>query len=320
MVARLTTRRLILASSLALAGYLTACSSSSSDVVATTSVDITPTLGIVYSGTVNAYSASGTLLGTGSTGTSGKATIAMTGYTANQPVIFQLVLTPGATTYFNEKTGAVASVATTSYLTSVVPYVTSGAVAGITPATNLAAKIAGVDISQVGGKLATGVASLTSDNILKAVVITNRLLSLPDDTNLLAPPVPATLASPNGGDTYGKILAAMAKNTTAADPIAQAAALASAITVSTAGAVATVTSSAFTAINSILTNAANGVNSLLTYTSSANLTTALGSVTTLSTVTTAQTNALSTKVALTAASGSGSGSSSGSGVSASSSF
>lgn len=323
MSLRPTSRRLMLVSALAVAGYLTACSSSSSGSAATTSVDITPTLGMVYSGTVNAYSATGTLLGTGTTGTTGKATIALTGYTANQPVIFQLVLTPGTTTYFNEKTPTVdaAAVTATSYLTSVVPYVTSGAVAGITPATNLAAKIAGVDVSQSGGKLATGVTSLTSDNILKAVVITNRLLSLPDDTNLLAPAVPATKASPNGGDTYGKILAALAKNTSAADPIAQAAALAGGITVTTAGAVATVTPAIFTPINTILTTAAYGVNSLLTYTALAALNTALGNVTTLSTVTQAQIDAVKTKVNLTAASGSGSGSTgSGSGISSSASF
>ena len=284
---------------------MSACSDSSS-TASTTTFDTTPTLGIVYNGTVQAYSASGTLLGTGSTGTTGKASVTMTGYTAGQPIVLKLVLTPGVTTYFNEQSpGAMSAVTAESYLTSVVPSVSSGSAVGITPATHLAAKIAGVTASS-----ATGVSLLstvTSDNIYKAVIQTNRLLGLPDNTNLLAAPVPATVAAPTGGDTYGKILAAMAKNTTAADPIAQAASLVNSITVTSAGAVATVaTAGTFTGINTILTTPANGVNTLVTY--SAPIT----NTTTLTTITNSMITSLQDKVTAGLASGTGTSSGTGS--------
>lgn len=298
-------RRLVLVSSLAVAGLMSACSDSSSSV-STTTFDTTPTLGIVYNGTVQAYSASGTLLGSGSTGTTGKATIAMTGYTAGQPIVLKLVLTPGVTTYFNEKSPAAMSAVTTeSYLTSVVPSVSSGSAVGITPATHLAAKIAGVTASSSSG--VSLLSTVTADNIYKAVIQTNRLLGLPDSTNLLVAPVPATVATPAGGDTYGKILAAMAKNTTAADPIAQAAALVSSITVTSPGAVATVaTAGTFTGINTILTTPANGVNTLVTY--SAPIT----NTTTLTTITSSMITSLQDKVTASLASGTGTSSGTGS--------
>jgi len=298
-------RRLVLVSSLAVAGLMSACSDSSSSV-STTTFDTTPTLGIVYNGTVQAYSASGTLLGSGSTGTTGKATIAMTGYTAGQPIVLKLVLTPGVTTYFNEKSPAAMSAVTTeSYLTSVVPSVSSGSAVGITPATHLAAKIAGVTASSSSG--VSLLSTVTADNIYKAVIQTNRLLGLPDSTNLLVAPVPATVAAPAGGDTYGKILAAMAKNTTAADPIAQAAALVSSITVTSPGAVATVaTAGTFTGINTILTTPANGVNTLVTY--SAPIT----NTTTLTTITSSMITSLQDKVTASLASGTGTSSGTGS--------
>jgi len=284
---------------------MSACSDSSSSV-STTTFDTTPTLGIVYNGTVQAYSASGTLLGSGSTGTTGKATIAMTGYTAGQPIVLKLVLTPGVTTYFNEKSPAAMSAVTTeSYLTSVVPSVSSGSAVGITPATHLAAKIAGVTASSSSG--VSLLSTVTADNIYKAVIQTNRLLGLPDSTNLLVAPVPATVAAPAGGDTYGKILAAMAKNTTAADPIAQAAALVSSITVTSPGAVATVaTAGTFTGINTILTTPANGVNTLVTY--SAPIT----NTTTLTTITSSMITSLQDKVTASLASGTGTSSGTGS--------
>ncbi len=290
---------------------MTACSDSSSSV-STTSFDVTPSLGIVYGGTVQAYSASGVLLGSGTTGAAtsanpGKATVAMTGYTAGQPVVLKLVLVPGVTTYFNEKINDVAPVTTESYLASVVPSVVSGSTAGITPATNLAAKIAGVTAGSSGVTL---LSTVTSDNIYKAVIQTNRLLGLPDTTNLLVAPVPATKAAPAGGDTYGKILAALAKTTTAADPIAQAATLVSSITVTSAGTVATVaTPGTFTTVNNILTAPANGVNTLVTYS------TPVTNTTTLTTIDSTTLSSIQTKVTTALASGTGTSTGTGTGVS-----
>ena len=216
----------------------------------TTAMVVTPSLGAVYGGTVNVYSANGALLGTATTSTTdGKANLNLTDYAAGTPIIVKLTLNAG-TTYFNEKTGSNTTVSTPASLLSTVPSITANQAIGVTPLTNMAAKLAGLSSSSVGsGTLSTPV---TADSIFGAVAKTNLALGLPANTNILAAPVPATAAAPTPTDPLGKLLAVMAKNTTAADPLAQAQALESAV--NTNGTINTTQASVITQVNTTLSN------------------------------------------------------------------
>ena len=216
---------------------VTGCGGGSSDSVATptptptaaTLLSVTPVLGAVYGGTVNVYSSTGTLLGTATTtNTDGKASVSLSNYTAGSPVIIKVSLGAGAS-YFNEKTGINVNVTAANpiSLLSVLPTVGTGQSVGVTPITNMAAKLAGLTPNAVGsGTLAT---TVTADAIYTAVAKTNLALGLPASTNILAAPVAATVTAPIPTEPLGQILAVMAKNTIAADPAAQAAAMAAAV-------------------------------------------------------------------------------------------
>jgi len=229
---------------------LVACGGGSDPVITTLSV--TPVLGAVYGGTVNVYSNTGTLLGTATTGAAdGKASVSLSNYTAGSPVVVKVSLAAGAS-YFNEKTGANVTITAANpiSLLSVVPAVASGQAVGVTPITNMAAKLAGLTADAVGtGTLAT---TVTADAIYSAVAKTNLALGLPAATNILAAPVAATLAAPKPTETLGNILAVMAKNTASADPVAQATALAAAV--KTDGTVDATKAAAITEVNTTLTD------------------------------------------------------------------
>ena len=207
----------------------------------TTKLSVTPVLGAVYGGTVSVYNASGVLLGTGTTDAStGKVTVTLVGYTAGTPVIVKVTLAPGAS-YFDESTGTNVTVASgqSVSLVSVMPAITSGQAVGVTPLTNMAAKLAGVTSDMLGSTPLT--TTLTSATIYVAVAKTNLALGLPASTNLTSAPTAATLAAPHPTETMGELLAAMSATT---DPVAQAAALLAAVstsgTVTNAAAIATV--------------------------------------------------------------------------------
>jgi len=219
---------------------------------ATTSLSVTPVLGAVYGATVSVYNASGVLLGTGTTDAStGKVSVTLAGYAAGTPVIVKVTLAPGAS-YFNEHTGANVTVAAggSVSLVSVMPAVTTGQAVGVTPLTNMAAKLAGVTADLVGTTPLT--TTLTASSIYVAVAKTNLALGLPASTNLTSAPTAATLAAPHPTETMGELLAAMA---TATDPVTQAANLLAAV--STTGAVTNAV--AIGAVNTILTTA-SGLN------------------------------------------------------------
>jgi hypothetical protein len=222
---------------------------------ATTLLSVTPVLGAVYGGTVNVYSNTGTLLGTATTSnTDGKASVSLSSYTAGTPVIVKVSLGAGSS-YFDEKKGINVNVtaANTISLLSVLPEVNIGKTAqtvGVTPITNMAAKMAGLTANAVGsGTLA---ATITADAIYTAVAKTNLVLGLPASTNILAAPVAATVTQPLPTDPLGQILAVMAKNTIAADAAAQATAMAAAV--KTDGTVDLANKVGITEVNNTLTN------------------------------------------------------------------
>ena len=197
---------------------------------ATTSLSVTPVLGAVYGATVSVYNASGVLLGTGTTDAStGEVSVTLVGYTAGTPVIIKVTLAAGSS-YFDEKSGTVIPVTAASpvSLLSVMPAVSSGQAVGVTPLTNMAAKLVGLTASAVGtAPLAT---AITATNIYTAVAKTILALGLPSNTSLTAAPVAATYANPiPATDSMGKILALMAKNSTYANAAAQADALVAAV-------------------------------------------------------------------------------------------
>lgn len=189
-----------------------------------TKVTVTPALGAVYNGDLIVLNSAGVQLATAKTSnTTGSAEVSLQNYTAGTPLVFKLTLNEGAR-YFNEKTGleeAVTAANPISLLT-VVPNVVTGQGIGVTPLTNVAAKLTGLNADTlVSGSPFT----VTPDAIYTAIAKTNLVFGLPANTNLLASPVPATLAQPLPADPMGQVLAVMAKNTTLADPVAQAQAL-----------------------------------------------------------------------------------------------
>ena len=227
MTISISKRKLTLSLCFISAAILGACGGGSDPVI--TKLNVTPALGAVYGGTVNIYSSNGTLLGTATTSTSdGKATVDMANYTLGSPIIVKVTLSAGAS-YFNEKTGTNTTVTAANpvSLLSVLPAVAAGQAVGVTPITNMAAKLAGVTADTVGSTPLTS--PVSADAIYTAVAKTNLILGLPAATNILAAPVPATAAAPTPTETLGKVLASIAKNTTATDPVAQATALAAAV-------------------------------------------------------------------------------------------
>jgi len=236
------------AAALAAISALTACGGGSDATSSVKSLSVTPVLGAAYGATVSVYSSTGTLLCSGTTSTTdGKASVTLTGYTEGSPVVVKVTLTAGSY-YFNEKTGTNVTVTTPVSMLSALPAVGSGQSVGVTPITNMAAKLAGLSASTVG----TGTISVTSSAIYEAVAKTNVFLGLPATTNILAAPTAATLAAPKPTETMGNILAVMAKNTTSSDPIAQANALADAV--KTDGTVDSTKTAAITEVNTTLKN------------------------------------------------------------------
>jgi hypothetical protein len=246
-------RRLALTVISAAAITLAGCGGTTSTNTDTSSLTVTPALGAAYGATVFVYTATGVLLGTGTTGSDGKANVTLTGYVAGTPIIIRTVLGIGSF-YFNEKTGENTTPITNAdavvTLMAVVPAVASGQAVGVTPLTNMAAAFVGVTAATpIPSKTVTSAAAYES------VAKTNLALGLPANTNITEAPIAATKANwdkvagvitggnVGTGATTGKILAEMARTTTAATPAAQAVALAAAVNTST-GTVATGSSSA----------------------------------------------------------------------------
>ena len=215
-------------------------------------LSVTPALGAVYGGIVNVYSSTGVLLGTATTNnTDGKAAVSLSNYTPGTPIVVKVSLGAGAS-YFDEKKGINVNVTAANpiSLLSVLPDVGIGQTVGVTPITNMAAKLVGLTPNDVGsGTLAK---TVTADAIYTAVAKTNLFLGLPASMNILAAPVAATVTAPTPTESLGQILAVMAKNTIAADPAAQALAMAAAV--KTDGTVDLANKVGITEVNGTLTN------------------------------------------------------------------
>lgn len=232
------------------AATLAACGGSS-DSVPTATLNVTPSLGVVLNADVTVLNSTGGILGTGTTGSTGKAAIQLFG-SVSGPLVVKLTSNAN-TTYFNEKgdgiTGRMDPIPAGSSLFSIVPTLPASNAVGVTSLTNMAAKLAGVDATTLS-TLST--LALDGTKVTTAVAKTLLIVGLPTNFNILAAPVPATEAIPVPSDTYGKLLAVMAKNSTAANPIVQATALVDAVNLN--GTVASV---------SAFTDPTNGINSQL---------------------------------------------------------
>jgi len=234
-----------------LAMSMVACGGGGGSSVASgsTALTVTPALGAVYGGTVNVYSATGILLGTATTNdTTGTAVVNLSGYTAGTPVVVSLDLTAGVR-YYNEQFAVVDTVKTPVSLVSFAPSVTSTGV-GVSALTNVAAKLAGVTPEAIAAK---AIPTISTTVIQEAVAKTNLIMGLPANTDLLAPPVPASLTNPMPADLLGGLLAKMAIYSTTGNPVEQAMSLASAVT--SAGTVDNNKSDAITSLNSALQRA-----------------------------------------------------------------
>lgn len=106
-----------------------------------TSATIAASLGRIYNAALEARCmATGTVLGSGSTGSSGLPTLTLSG-TCSGPVVVEL-LANGSTTYFDEKLEATASMPAGTSLRAIVPTFSAGSALSIavTPLTEMAAR------------------------------------------------------------------------------------------------------------------------------------------------------------------------------------
>lgn len=200
----------------------------SSDTVAPSAVGkavrVVPALGAFSEGAlVKAFKPDGTQIGTTvQTDSFGSATVDFGDYNGS----FILKVTGGTgVTYFNEKTGSASDFDLNASLFAAVPAttVTAGEAFGVTPLTNLAAALAGVDTSAASPTLA-GDAKSAMD---KAVTRVQLMLGIgPDTFDILQAPSPIKSASSkvsasNSAGLYGVYLAELAK-ASSSNPLAQA--------------------------------------------------------------------------------------------------
>lgn len=229
---------------------IAACGGGSNPVI--TKLSVTPALGAVYGGVVEVFSSTGTLLGTGvTTRPDGNVVVNMSNYTSGSPVVIKVSLPPGAI-YFDEKAEGEVTIDNdnTISLLSVLPAVGADQSVGVTPITNMAAKLTGLDVETVG--VTNFAFTVTAQAVYESVAKTNLILGLPATTNILVAPVPASAAEPNPTDSMGLILAIMVRASTT-DAISQANALADAV--KTDGTVDTTKTEVITQVNNSLVDA-----------------------------------------------------------------
>lgn len=186
----ITSRRLMLASTLAALGLVAACSSSS-DSSSTTSIDVVPSKGRFSDGAnVKAYNPlTGAELGSGTT-SSGSARLNLGAYSG--PFVLKVVGGTGVT-FYNEANGASVAFSASDSMLSVIPAVTANASYGVTPLTNMAAKIAGVasDLTISGAS-----ASAIADSVKTAIATTQLAIGVSSsDFNITSAPVALSASS-----------------------------------------------------------------------------------------------------------------------------
>ena len=197
---------LSIAVSIALATSLMACGGS--DHVPSATLEVTPALGAAYGASVTVFNGTtGATLGSGITGaTSGTASIPLIGSTSG-PIVVKVTLTPGSS-YFDEKlnsTVTITSVNTVSLLTALPALPTSTVKSvGVTPLTNMAAKLAGLDPASAN-------VIVSADKATEGAAKTVLALGLPATFNITAAPIAAKSLTTLPNDLYGLLLAEMAK-------------------------------------------------------------------------------------------------------------
>jgi len=202
-------KTLSLTVSIVLAAALSACGGS--DDVTSATLEVTPALGAAYGASVTVFNGTtGTTLGSGVTGaTSGTASIPLIGSTAGS-IVVKVTLTPGSS-YFDEKlntTVTITSANTVSLLTALPALPTSTVKSvGVTPLTNMAAKLAGLDPS-TSNVIVTP--AMATDGAARTVLA----LGLPTSFNITAAPQAAKSLTTLPTDVYGLLLAEMAKKAT----------------------------------------------------------------------------------------------------------
>jgi len=188
------------------AATLTACGGS--DDAPSTTLTVTPALGAVYGASVTVFNGtSGATLGTGTTATTGvtagSASIPLFGSTAG-PIVVKVSLDPG-TKFFDEAsmTDITISSASATTLLTALPSLPASATKsiGVTPLTNMAARLAGLTSS--------GAVLVTAQQANEGAARTVLALGLPTTFNIMASPIAAKTATfPT--DVYGRLLAEMA--------------------------------------------------------------------------------------------------------------
>ena len=202
-------KTLSLTVSIVLAAALTACGGS--DDVPSATLEVTPALGAAYGASVTVFNGTtGATLGSGVTGaTSGTASIPLIGSTAGS-IVVKVTLTPGSS-YFDEKlntTVTVTAANTVSLLTALPALPTSTVKSvGVTPLTNMAAKLAGLDP-------ATSNVVVTPEKATDGAARTVLALGLPTSFNITSAPQAAKSLTTLPTDVYGLLLAEMAKKAT----------------------------------------------------------------------------------------------------------
>jgi len=176
---------------------------------------ITPAKGVIYGGTVTAYSVNGTVLASGETGSltsaqPGKATLNIP--TSATGAILIKVSGNANTTYFDESTGRNVGGAQISLATAAAS-VNSVATVGVTPFTTMAAKLSGIDPVALGTPAYVAPAAVNAATLAEGASRTLLALGLPANINLFAVPTPPSLANPTpAGDILASLLVTIAKS------------------------------------------------------------------------------------------------------------
>lgn len=177
---------------------------------ASTTLNATPSLGKVMNAAVEARClASGSVIGTGDTGTTGTASIALTA-ACTGPVIIELAPN-GGTTYYDEKLGTTASF-TGGALRTLLPSVSGSTVnVAITPLTEIATRQA----LQAAGNVESAITP-TQINTANSAVGAQVFGSLATGLNILQPPtvwdssIAAGALGTSSADRYALLLAGLA--------------------------------------------------------------------------------------------------------------
>lgn len=244
-----------LATFFAVATTLVACGGS--DDGPSTTLTVTPALGAVYGASVTVFNGtSGATLGTGITGaTTGSASIPLVGSTAG-PIVVKVSLDPG-TKFFDEKSGTditISSASATTLLTALPSLPASATKSiGVTPLTNMAARLAGLTSS--------GAVLVTAQQANEGAARTVLALGLPSTFNIMASPIAAKTATfPT--DVYGRLLAEMAKLApTGKNALDQSNVLVSSVSAATST-ISVTSSTDLTAVTVAISSAAATVNTL----------------------------------------------------------